>query len=905
VAPTADLRERLQSALGTNYSLERELGGGGMSRLFLATERSLERQVVVKLLPPELASEVSAERFRREMLVTAKLRHPHILPVLSAGAKDGLLFYVTPYVAGESLRHRLARERRLPVVEAVRVLREVADALAFAHAHDVVHRDLKPANVLLDGEHALLADFGVARALAEATAAGATGAGGERLTSTGVALGTPGYMAPEQLSGDPSVDARADVYALAVVGYEMLAGAMPFAGATPRAVLAAQFTGPPRAIAELRPDVPASLADALARALVSDPEGRLASAAALREALDHVEGGTTARPEFTRKALPARRATRIALAVGVVAAVGLLAVLVPRYTGRPAVTSGQRAAPADAEAAIPGEATTPRTPVTVVAPFVNRTGNAALTPLGDMVADWVSQGLTRTGLVQVVDARAALGALQQGARGADGGRPSEAARLRTLAREAGAEVVVSGAYDRDGDSLRFQAQVTEARTGRLLRAVDPVVGDARRPTTALDRVRQQVTGALSTLYDPRLAGMASTAMRPPSYEAYEAFMRGVALELDQHDMAAALPYYVRAAALDPGFATAHIWAIFGFINVGEPTRADSVARVLAASRERLVPYDRVHLEHYEAWLRGDWPAALRAAREMTRLAPTSQEALVVRANAAAALNRPREAAALWARAGYDRGLFAGSGGGYRAYAGMLHMAGEHRQELRVVVAARRRYPDDPELLVGACVAHAALGATESARACVDTLAALASRADHHVPAGWLVTHVARELRAHGQRAAAARVLEPVIRDRRAGPAAADDSGQLELDRHAFYLAEQWGDARPIIQRLAAARPGGVADQGFLGVMAARDGARADAVRVSTWLAAQKRPYLWGEHTYWRARIAALLGGRDEAVRLLRQALAEGFTFDPSIHTQTDFESLRGYTPFDVLLAPQG
>ena len=222
---TSVLQDQLQLALGESYRIERELAAGGMSRLFLAAERSLQRPVVVKLLPPELSSEVSAERFRREMLLAARLQHPHILPVLSAGAREGLLFYVMPYVQGESLRARLAREGRLAIGDAVRILRDMADALACAHRQGIVHRDIKPENVLLEEGHAVLADFGVARALEQATL-------GDRLTGTGLGLGTPGYMAPEQLAGEPGVDARADLYALGVVAYEMLAGAPPFAGGT-------------------------------------------------------------------------------------------------------------------------------------------------------------------------------------------------------------------------------------------------------------------------------------------------------------------------------------------------------------------------------------------------------------------------------------------------------------------------------------------------------------------------------------------------------------------------------------------------------------------------------------------------------------------------------------------------
>src|SRR5882762_4378667 len=217
-----DLLQRLQAALGDRYTVERELGGGGMSRVFVAQERGLGRRVAVKVLPPELAAAVSIERFRREIQLAASLQHPHIVPLLTAGEAGGLLYYTMPFIDGETLRARLARDGRLRVPDAVRILRDVLDALAYAHRRGVVHRDIKPENVLLVDEHALVTDFGVAKALTQASGS-ASG-----LTSAGIALGTPAYMAPEQAAGDPQVDHRSDVYAAGVLAYEMLGGQTPF-----------------------------------------------------------------------------------------------------------------------------------------------------------------------------------------------------------------------------------------------------------------------------------------------------------------------------------------------------------------------------------------------------------------------------------------------------------------------------------------------------------------------------------------------------------------------------------------------------------------------------------------------------------------------------------------------------
>src|SRR5438132_566074 len=279
-----DLLARLQSALGDAYRIERELGGGGMSRVFLAQETALKRQVVIKVLPPEMAAGVNVERFRREVELAASLQHPHIVPLLSAAASGDLLYYTMPLVEGESLRAKLARQGELPVSETIRVLADVADALA----HGVVHRDIKPDNVLISGKHAVVTDFGVSKAVSASS--------GGSLTSLGVALGTPAYMAPEQAAADPHLDHRADLYALGILGYEMLTGRPPFTAATPQATLAAQVTQTPQPVTAQRPAVPGALNALVMRYLEKHPADRFQSAGAVLEALEQMvtpSGGIT------------------------------------------------------------------------------------------------------------------------------------------------------------------------------------------------------------------------------------------------------------------------------------------------------------------------------------------------------------------------------------------------------------------------------------------------------------------------------------------------------------------------------------------------------------------------------------------------------------------------------------
>jgi eukaryotic-like serine/threonine-protein kinase len=271
--------EHLQTALGTNYQLEHELTGGGMSRVFVAIDRSLGRKIVVKVLPPELAAGVNRERFRREIQVAAQLQHPHVVPLLSAGEQGDLLWYTMPFIEGESLRAALERKRKFTPREVMRILHDIVDALAFAHERGVIHRDIKPANILTQGAHALVADFGVAKALSAAMPL--TG-----VTTTGIAIGTPAYMAPEQLAGDPNADHRMDIYAVGLLAYELVTGVSPFTGPSPRETLAAQLSHDPKPLHEVSAEIPRSLSTLIMRCLAKDPAGRPQSADDILRELD-------------------------------------------------------------------------------------------------------------------------------------------------------------------------------------------------------------------------------------------------------------------------------------------------------------------------------------------------------------------------------------------------------------------------------------------------------------------------------------------------------------------------------------------------------------------------------------------------------------------------------------------
>ncbi|MEE8116673.1 MAG: serine/threonine-protein kinase, partial [Gemmatimonadales bacterium] len=312
-----DITSRLSTALADRYAIEREIGAGGMATVYLAEDLKHHRQVAIKLLRPELAASLGSERFLREIEIAAKLHHPHILPLYDSGEADGFLYYVMPLVEGESLRAQLLREKQLPLEEAVQIATEVGDALSYAHSHDVLHRDIKPENVLLEAGHAVVADFGIARAI--------TAAGEDTLTETGIAVGTPAYMSPEQAGGSRDLDGRSDIYSLGCVLYEMLAGQPPFTGPSVSSIVQQHLTVVAPPVTNIRPGIPQDVTLALSQALAKTPADRFSTAAQFIAAI--------APPRISRDSLaaPAPRFRRrwIAAALGTAAAVAALALLNP------------------------------------------------------------------------------------------------------------------------------------------------------------------------------------------------------------------------------------------------------------------------------------------------------------------------------------------------------------------------------------------------------------------------------------------------------------------------------------------------------------------------------------------------------------------------------------------------
>lgn len=544
------MSDRLGTALADRYRIDRELGAGGMATVYLAEDIKHHRKVAVKVLHPELAAALGSERFLREIETTAGLRHPHILPLYDSGEADGFLYYVMPFVEGESLRDRLLREKQLPIDDALQIAREVSDALSYAHSRGVIHRDIKPENILLEAGHAMVADFGIARAV--------SAAGTDSITQTGTAVGTPAYMSPEQASGSQDLDGRSDLYSLGCVVYEMLAGQAPFTGPTVESVVHQHLIAEPRPITQIRPAVPPTIAGVLQRALAKNPADRFSPVAQFADALR--TGVAAAAPVASRRPLGRVWVTVAAASVAVIA----IALFMRRDGGASATSA---------------------TPSVAVLPFADLSGGAN---------EYLADGMAET----LINALSAVPGLSVAARTSTFSFKGKNQDVRTIGEALGVRAVLEGSVQRAGDKLRITAQLINVKDGFHMwsQNFDRNVADV---FAVQDEVARAVVSALQV----KLVGDTSTPVvqhGTKSLAAYNAYLQGLFFwnKRTAADLQRAAAFFQQAIAADSTFAKA--WAglaatyvlytpseynTAGFSPVEVLTRAEAAARRALSLRE--------------------------------------------------------------------------------------------------------------------------------------------------------------------------------------------------------------------------------------------------------------------------------------------------------------------------------
>ncbi len=584
--------DRIRDALRGRYDFDREIGRGGMATVVRARDVRHDRTVAVKVLHPELAAALGAERFLQEVRITARLNHPHILPLLDSGEVDGLLYYVMPFVEGETLRERLLRERELPMEDALRITREVGDALAYAHSLGIVHRDIKPENILLQGQHALVADFGIARAFGASEAQ-------QSLTMTGTSIGTPLYMSPEQAHGEKTIDGRSDLYSLGCVAYEMFTGEPPYAGPTPMAITSRKLTEPVPPLRLRRAAVSATLEQAITRSLAPTPADRHRTVHDFLEQIsDRAITGETVGP---RPAEPrTARVSRMLLAAAAVVIVALIGWIAQRPRAAATATGLSSVA---------------------ILPFEN------LSP--DSTQAYFALGLAD----EIVTSLSMVDGMKVASRTSTGVLASQGLEIGELGRRLGVETVVEGSVRAAGNRMRVTARLVPVDGGAPLwsqtfeRAADDVL-----------RIQEEIAGSIVEALTGRLAGgqLQAVSSGTTDPEAYDLYLQGRSLRQRQTEQTLdrANEFFKASIARAPGFARAYAslaegLAVQGYYEYAVPTVAFPAAARAAEEALRLDPkLGSAHATRAYVSLYYDW--------DLTRAEAEFKRALAVEPNSAIA-----------------------------------------------------------------------------------------------------------------------------------------------------------------------------------------------------------------------------------------------------------------------------
>jgi len=857
--------DRLTSALADRYAIQAEIDSGGMATVYRARDLKHERTVAIKVLRPDLAEAIGAERFLREIRTTANLSHPHILPLHDSGEADGFLYYVMPFVQGESLADRLERESQLPVEDAIQIAREVAEALDYAHRNGVIHRDVKPANILLEEGHALLMDFGIAQARASADET--------RLTGMGMSLGTPAYMSPEQISGGSAVDGRSDQYALACVLYEMLAGNPPFTGSDIQTVMRQHLAAEALKVTGARAAVPGGVAKAVHRAMAKGPADRFRTMAEFEKAL----AGATL-PLLGR--IPLGRAR--AVVYGALAVVVLAVAAIAGSLLGPEADSGQ---PMD-----PG--------LVAVAPFQNDTGDPSLDVLGSLAAENVQQLLEQAGVARAVSRTALEPFLLSAEPTTD--------TVSLLSERFRAGIVVTGRLVLLGDSIQIRASCFDAVAGDDFFPIQPVTAPRSSPESALQQIPDRVAAVIAQFLDP--GNPYETMESPPRVlAAYREYRRAYEVEAQGGTEDEVIGHLLRASAMDSLYFTPLFDVLDRLRVTGRSEERDSLLEVLESRRHGMTPLEILYFDWLRLDPRQDSELALLKVREIAETHPTAMA--YNHGLDALNMNYLEEAASALERwetpgGGFLEEYVAFAPLYFNVYARVLHSLGRHEKELDVALEGQRRFPSRGLLRDREMEARAAMGDMEGLEPLLQEDRSGGAYALYRI---WTA---ADELRAHGYPEEARAVLEEELGRFDIHPiyANVDSLRPAQKPHYRANVLHRLGreeEAHALWEEVLPFVPAGHEVVGLVGVTAAHIGDTAQARAMDERLASSYDPGSPSRAVEYRAWIAVALREYDRAVQLLRQLPPLNGYRMLYLHRDLELEPLREYPAFQDLMRPKG
>ena len=869
------------------YQIVGVIGAGGMGTVYQARDTRLNRVVAIKVSEARFNA-----RFEREARAVAALNHPHICTLYDVGPN----YLVMEYVEGQPLHGPM------PVSEALRLAIQMADALEAAHRKGIVHRDLKPGNVLVTKSGVKVLDFGLAKMEEPPPGEEESTRTVNPRTEEGTIVGTTAYMSPEQAEGKP-VDARSDIFSFGAVLYEMLTGRRAFRGASKLSILSAILKEEPEPASSVRKEVPHELERIITQCLRKDPGRRFQHMDDVRVALEQLKEDSDKGTPVS--VLPKRRprpSTGALLGAGVVLV--LLAVLLLALNA-----GGVRDR---LLASKPAPSLNPKR--VAVAVFENRTGDPSLDNFGKMAAESVNEGLLQIPTIQVVPVSTVF---ELAAAGTRLGRARDP--VRTLAEATGSGTVVSGAYYLQGQTLQVRATIMDVMANKPLYAVEPASGPKEKAMEVVESVEQRLIDAVAARYLDPYFNLLIGEVKPPPFEAQKEFAAG--RELFDSNLAAAIAHLSRALEIEPEFVMPSILLAQAIDNQGKHREAMALIDSVEKKHARLTPIVHRRLDAMRANFAGNLEEFYSAVNDIVKLSPGNLWDAEDLALAASFSNRPREAVEAFRTVRED---FVPSKpfGAYLLleWTGALHLLGRHEEELQEARWGRGIYPHLLNVHAYEARALVALGRMDEMEKLIEDILTMPSEWAYpscclpRATPAYVMLVSAEELRAHGHREDSLKMAGRAVdwyRSRTGEDARLEDTRSGLGD--ALYQAERWEEARAVFAALAAGHPGNIFYKGRLGTLAARRGDRATAQRIAEELRRLETPYLYGNHTSRSAGILALLGDKEGAVALLREAVAQGagngdvpdmygygFVFRHSM----DLEPLHDFPPFEDLIKPK-